>query len=313
MADRRVKADNRDESTAFLVGIQLSSKYSTWAALFSPTMVQPWLPTVIAHVAGMLPSKEILALLRVAKSWKEALEETSVIAFAKVEGSRRCLRRREADNRVIRHCDQEISKLQRQKATSAAAYMIPKWQRRKREAHASLTTHGHCKVHVPLERQGWSRDMRRAQRRHISDGETTSHREGSVSGPAVNLWLRITYDVIRQLAKYVEPRAIVHMASVGREWNEALKGTEDLGGAQRTAALSCKQTLESARWLVADGARIRRDSRTGPNWTPAGRAVLLASIAMASQRVRVHQGCAARRQSQETTVSTHRTWGGTPA
>ena len=111
MADRRVKADNRDESTAFLVGIQLSSKYSTWAALFSPTMVQPWLPTVIAHVARMLPSKEILALLRVAKSWKKALEETDVTAFAKEEGSKRCLRRREADNRVIRHCDQEIFKL----------------------------------------------------------------------------------------------------------------------------------------------------------------------------------------------------------
>jgi hypothetical protein len=98
--------------------------------------------------------------------------------------------------------------------------------------------------------------MRRAQSRHISDGETPSQREGSVSGPAVNLWLRMTYDVIRQVATYVETRDTVHMASSGREWNEALKGTEDLGGAQRAAALSCKQTLESARWLVADGARI---------------------------------------------------------
>jgi hypothetical protein len=67
-------------------------------------MVQPWLPTVIVHVAGMLPSKEILALLRVAKSWKKALEETDMIAHAKVEGSRRCLRRRETENRVIRYC-----------------------------------------------------------------------------------------------------------------------------------------------------------------------------------------------------------------
>jgi hypothetical protein len=78
----------------------------------------------------------------VARSWKKALEETDVIAQAKVVGSRRCLRRREAANRVIRHCDQEIIKLQRQKASSEAGYMVPKWQRRKREAHTSLTTHG---------------------------------------------------------------------------------------------------------------------------------------------------------------------------
>ena len=30
----------------------------------------------------------------------------------------------------------------------------------------------------------------------------------------------MTYDVIRQVATYVEPRDIVHMASSGREWNE---------------------------------------------------------------------------------------------